>query len=95
MKSINKDKSICRTLTLLCLLAPVAACDGDLAVSPKTPLPDPSSTPELTTPAPTPSNQPSILVDATRDGGVWWCCQPGSHQGKKLAEYLMMKGGSS
>jgi hypothetical protein len=40
----------------------------------------------------------SILVDASRDGGVWWYPQfgafdpDGDHQGKALADYLRSKG---
>jgi len=46
-----------------------------------------------------PSTSPgSILVDASRDGGVWWFPQAGvfdpdsDHQGKALADYLRLKG---
>ncbi len=42
--------------------------------------------------------QPSVLVDASRDGGVWWFPQAGSfdpdlhHQGKAFADYLRSLG---
>ena len=47
-------------------------------------------------PAPTQGN--SVLVDASRDGGVWWAPQAGPfspesyHQGQPLADYLRGKG---
>jgi hypothetical protein len=45
-------------------------------------------------------NPPKILIDATRDGGVWWFPQSSQtgfspvdeHQGKKLADYLRYLG---
>jgi hypothetical protein len=44
---------------------------------------------------PSPNNDRSILVDASKDGGVWWSPQAQSatdpnspHQGKPLADYL-------
>jgi hypothetical protein len=37
------------------------------------------------------SEQPSILVDASRDGGVWWSGKP-DHQGKALSDYLRSEG---
>ncbi len=42
--------------------------------------------------------EPSILIDASRDGGVWWFPQAGSfdpaadHQGLELATYLRARG---
>ncbi|MEJ7739659.1 MAG: hypothetical protein WKF97_19715 [Chitinophagaceae bacterium] len=49
-------------------------------------------------PQPIPVNK-KILVDASRDGGVWWSPQSGQpgnanapHQGKKLADYLKSLG---
>ena len=39
-----------------------------------------------------------ILIDATHDGGAWWCCQAGvfnataDHQGLALANFLKLAG---
>ena len=51
---------------------------------------------------PTVRGQPLVLVDASRDGGVWWFPQPPAgtvtfdpnrdHQGKALADYLRSEG---
>src|SRR5688572_10900231 len=57
-------------------------------------LPAVISQPTSPTATVTESTYNSILVDASRDGGVWWAPQAGSfspdapHQGKALADYL-------
>lgn len=80
-----------------------AAGSGNAASNPGSVYTAPTGSPAGVTgqyglPANPPSN--SILVDASRDGGVWWFPQgPGTgynasanHQGKALVDYLRSKG---
>jgi hypothetical protein len=54
----------------------------------------------LVHPLPVSPSAPDVLVDASRDGGVWWFPQSAdagfdsssSHQGKALADYLRARG---
>jgi hypothetical protein len=63
----------------------MAACGGNGGpAAPSTPTPAP----------PTPSSPPvpQLLVDASRDGGVWWFGGSPNHQGAALAGYLRSEG---
>ncbi len=71
---------------------------SNLGINPATPTAQPIPTP---TPASNPTGnelEMTILVDASKDGGVWWFPQYGTysaglpHQGKALADYLRLLG---
>ena len=80
-----------KSITALLLLCLISSCDKSVENVTM------SNTNESIT---TTSNDPSdsILVDASRDGGVWWFPQAGNfyatkeHQGKALADYLRSLG---
>jgi len=89
-------KVFLRSLTVLATAAQ-AACSS----SPSDDGPEPEPNPIAEQPAracPTSELSGHILVDASRDGGVWWHPQTGTfdptapHQGQQLADYLRERG---